>query len=321
MHTIVFDDRGRPWDARSQVLRAAVHCPTPDFDFISYVVDNLGFVVLSETRPGALRIRFRPVLVAQAALAAGLFALADRNPERVVLSRPADGCCDELFASVGSAINRIGQLTAAAAVDVTSQFLNEGRRIEDLAVNKHPLAALLSLWVEQNQIYDPADHAEMLNGALGGRFMTVTPAVGHLAMAEIGSGFLSYNEQWRRNSVGRPLEDQPDYAYGLWARDMFRNVLHEGRPRLDDIDAVIRRPHFGDKVRLRYRCLILPYRRVASASPLLLCASVINDAIDLRSGGANQSEADPGCRPKRTVDWMIASSGRRRRVRPRSGRR
>lgn len=258
----------------------------PDFDFLSYVIDNLGFVVLSKTQAGAMRVRLRPALAAPAALAAALFALADERPRRVAVSHSGNGGGDELFASAGQAIARIGQLTAA--LGRTDLFLSKERPVQKLAHEGHPLAALLKIWEERGRIYDPVSYADVLNRLLGGRFMAVMPVHDHLAIVEVGSGFISYHEEWRRGAIGRPLEDQPDYAYGLWARDLFRDVLRKGAARLDDVDAVIRRPHLDDRIRLRYRCLTLPYRYVGSAVPCILCASMIDETIDFR-GGVDQA--------------------------------
>lgn len=282
MHTSIFDDHGDCWDARSQTLRAQLSCPTPDFDFLSYVVDNLGFVVVSRPQAGAMRLRLRPEVAAPAALAAALFALADEDPRRVIVSRSADGGGDELFAGMGQAIARIGQLTAAPGR--THQFLNKERPVEELAGESHPLAALLAVWEARGRIYDSASYADVLNRLLGGRFMAVMPVHDHLTIVDVGSGFVSYHETWRRRAIGRPLEDQPDYAYGVWARDLFRDVLCRGAARLDDVDAVIRRPHLDDTIHLRYRCLTLPYRYAESAVPCVLCASVIDETVDLRGG-------------------------------------
>lgn len=257
-----------------------LRCPMPDFDLLDYVINNLGFVALSTVQSGALRIKFRPALAAPRGLAAALFSLADQKPNRVVVSHSSEGCSDELFASVGKAIDRVAELTASFS-SATHPFLTAERRIEELVGGRDPLSALFSIWAEKAQACELADQADLLNGLLGGRFMKISQGADHLTMDEIGPGFLSHNDKWRQNAVGRPVEDQPDYAYGLWARDLFKSVLKQDKPRFDDIDVIIRRPHLNDKVRLRYQCLILPFRRPASAETYLLCASVIDQAINL----------------------------------------
>ena len=51
MQTIILDDHGRTWDARSPALRSFLHCSLPDFDFLTYLVENLGFVAVTKIAP------------------------------------------------------------------------------------------------------------------------------------------------------------------------------------------------------------------------------------------------------------------------------
>ena len=104
-----------------------------------------------------------------------------------------------------------------------------------------------------------------------------------MTIGDVGSGFLSYDRDWREKARGLPVDSQPDYAYGLWTAKLFRSVLERGQPRLDEIDAVIQRPCRGDSVRVRYRCLLLPYASGPNGLPFVLSASIVDDGIDLRA--------------------------------------
>src|SRR5215510_5120213 len=109
---------------------------------------------------------------------------------------------------------------------------------------------------------------------------------GRLCIADVGAGFVAYDEVWRGGARGQPVENQPDYAFGMWVREVFEDVFQRWLPRLDAIDAIVRRPRIGDNVRVCYRRLILPCWRVKSGTPLLLSASVVDDSIDLRGASA-----------------------------------
>src|SRR5262245_60505616 len=113
MKTVVFDDAGHAWDIGSQALRRALHCPYPDFEFLAYLVNNLGFVALTTIREGSARLRFRPKVVSQVSLAAALFALVEQRPDRVIVSYPGNACRDELFVSLKRALARIEELLSA----------------------------------------------------------------------------------------------------------------------------------------------------------------------------------------------------------------
>lgn len=287
MPTIIFDDSGGAWDARSPDLRRRLHCLSPDFDFLKYLTENLGFVALTQTRRGAAVIRFRPAVVSPVGLAAALFALADMAPERVVVSHPGDGCVDELVRGLARTFARIEEVVGSAREAETPAFLKQERSLPSLDKMDGALSALFSLWAEAGQVYDPATCQDVLSGALRGRFMFVEASTGsQLTIADVGPGFVAYDEPWRRVARGLPVEHQPDYAYGSWVRGLFQQSLEQGRPHLDDIDAVIARPRRNDHVRVRYRRLILPCRRGPSGTPGLLSASLVDPAIDLRGVAA-----------------------------------
>src|SRR5437899_10213407 len=82
MQTIIMDDHGRAWDARSPALRSFLHCSLPDFDFLTYLIENLGFVAVTKIAPNAARIRFRSETVSQTSIAAVLYYLADTYGNR-----------------------------------------------------------------------------------------------------------------------------------------------------------------------------------------------------------------------------------------------
>ena len=75
MQTIILDDHGRAWDARSPALRSFLHCSLPDFDFLTYLVENLGFVAVTKIAPNAARIRFRRETASETSIAAALYCL------------------------------------------------------------------------------------------------------------------------------------------------------------------------------------------------------------------------------------------------------
>ena len=278
MKTVVFDDAGRAWDIGSQALRTMLHCPYPDFELVAYLVNNVGFVAVTTIRQGSARFRFRPKVVSQVSLAAALFALVEQRPDRIIISYPGN---DELFVSLKRALARIEELLSTDQSSRPPAFINVERAVQSLIGANNTLSSLLLHWI--NDRHDPLTGAELLRDCLHGRYMVVEAADNQLTIGDVGSGFLSYDRDWREKARGLPVDSQPDYAYGLWTAKLFRSVLERGQPRLDEIDAVIQRPCRGDSVRVRYRCLLLPYASGPTGLPFVLSASIVDDDIDLRA--------------------------------------
>jgi hypothetical protein len=280
MQTIILDDHGHGWDAQSPTLRRFLHCPLPDFDFLTYVIENLGFVAVTQVSPNAARIRFRPETASQVGIAAALYRVADMGLERVIISHPHN-FVERLFSNFTEAAAYITEQLATHNQHPFSAFKSREQPIELLAGTNGPLSSLLQKWMHSNQIYDSATLASTVEETLNARFMVVEPVNGRLTIVDVGSGFEAFGKSWQENARGLPIEEQQDYDYGRWAQGMYRSVLDSGRPRLDQVDATIRRPHRNDRVRVRYRRLILPFTCERRSGTCLLGASVVDRTIDL----------------------------------------
>src|SRR4029453_14513357 len=108
MQTIILDDHGRAWDARSPALRSLLHCSLPDFDFLTYLVENLGFVAVTKIAPNAARIRFRPETASQTSIAAALSCLVDMGIGRIVIP-PPDQFAEKLVPSLAQTVAYIAE--------------------------------------------------------------------------------------------------------------------------------------------------------------------------------------------------------------------
>ena len=278
MQTIILDDHGHGWDAQSPTLRRFLHCPLPDFDFLAYVIENLGFVAVTKVSPNAARIRFRPETASQVGIAAALYRIADMGLERVIISHP-HSFVDRLFPNLAEAVSYISVLLASRDQQSSAAFRSRERPIELLATTNGPLSSLFQAWMYSKQVYNSATLATTLT--LPARFLVVEPVNGRLIIMDIGSGFESLGETWQENARGLPIEEQPDYEYGCWVQGMFRSVQETRRPRLDEVDATIRRPHRNDHLRVRYRRLILPFTLKRRGGTCFLGASVVDQTIDL----------------------------------------
>lgn len=292
MQTIILDDHGRSWDARSPTLRSFLHCPLPDFDFLTYVIGNLGFVAVTQIAPNAARIRFRPETASETSIAAALYHVADMALERIIVSQP-DKFVDRLFSSFAQTVAYITEQVAASHRQPPSAFMSRERPIDVLANTDGALSSLLAQWHRLEHVYDSATLAAALREMLRARYLLVEPVDGRLTIVDIGSGFESYGKTWRENARGLPIEEQPDYDYGRWARGMYCSVQETRRPRLDEVDATIRRPHRNDHLRVRYRRLILPFTWDGRGRTCLLGVSVVDRSIDLGVPHSAGADAPP----------------------------
>jgi hypothetical protein len=275
MQTIILDDHGRAWDARSPALRSFLHCSLPDFDFLTYLVENLGFVAVTKIAANAARIRFRPETASQTSIAAALYCLADMGIERAVICHP-DQFVEKLFPSLAQTIAYIAEQVAANHQPLSSAFTSTELPVEILANTNEALSSLFAQWIDSQQVYDSAKLADVLPDSLRGRFMLVEPVDGRLTITDVGPGFEIFGETWRKNARGLPMEEQPDYNYGQWVQGIYRRVQETLVPRLDEVNATIRRPDRDDSIHCHYQRLILPFTCKGNGRTCLLGASFVD---------------------------------------------
>ena len=280
MQTYLFDDKGELWDGRSRELAEALDASLPSEELRKYVVRNLGFIAVMENS-GSLRLQLRPAVVSQRALSGLLYWMHDRAVERVLISCLDGEWSHELVASREEAVRRLLARAKLDPVDREGDFLNKPRPLHDLPPAS-PLRAMLDAWSACSGKYDRERLHRLLNEALHGRYMLVEPMAQSpgLLVKEIGTGFNNHAVRWLSQIRGLRVEDQPDYAYGQWIAGLYREVLQSRAPSLHDVDAVIRWPH-QPRVSYRYQRLMVPFE-AESRSTLVLGATVLDDAIDLR---------------------------------------
>jgi hypothetical protein len=281
MQTTVLDDHGRSWDARSPTLRRFLRCPLPDFDFLTYLIDNLGFVAVTKTSPRAVRIQMRPETASPTSLAAALYCIADMELNCIVISHSGEARVHRLFHNVAQAVEYMAEQIAAGHQHAPLTLVSRERPIDLLVNAEGPLSSLLSYWIDCDHVYDSAALAGTLAGALHQRFMIVESTDDRLTIVEVGAGLEMFGPVWREKAHGLRLEDLPDYDYGCWVQGMYRHVCKTNTPRLDDVNVTIRRPDRNDRVRLRYRRLILPFQCGKRGATRLVGSSVVDHTLDL----------------------------------------
>ena len=280
IQAFVFDDQGEMWDAKSRRLAEVLQASLTGEELLTYVIRNLGFVAVSESG-GSVRLRLRPKVVSQAALGALLYWLHDQHIDRMLLSFLDNEWTHELVGSRQEAARRLLARVHFKPEDRDGDFLNKQLPLQELP-GASPLRALLDVWSDHSGRFDGERIYPLLDKALNGRFVLFeanasSPTV---YVKDVGQGLGRSGGYWLTRSKGLRVEDQPDYAYGKWVAEAYRDVLASREPLLDDVDAVITWPQ-QPRVSYRYRRLIVPFEG-ASASTLLLSATVIDPDISLR---------------------------------------
>ena len=202
--------------------------------------------------------------------------------------RHPDQFVEKLFPSLAQTIAYIAEQVAANHQQPSRAFTGRELPLEILASTDKALSSLFAQWIDSKQVYDSAKLADVLPDSLRGRFMLVEPVDGRLTITDVGPGFEIFGETWRKNARGMPMEEQPDYNYGQWVQGLYRRVQETLVPRLDEVNATIRRPDRNDSIHSHYQRLILPFTCKGNRGTCLLGASVVDfwkqqSALDRRA--------------------------------------
>jgi hypothetical protein len=286
MRSVIFDDQGEVWDAKSRRLARDLHASIQGDELTDYVVRNLGFVAAKEMG-GSLRISLRPAVVSPIAFTALLYWLHDRTADRVLVSFCDREWTHEMMRSRDEAVRKLMGRVDFDQGAREGDFLQEDLPLDSLP-DTSPLRDVLNMWHASGGKFDRERLAPILERALNGRFVLAEAASDRpsLLIKDIGSGLRRPAHHWLSRSIGLRIEDQPDYAYGKWVAHAYRAVLNRGEPDLGDVDAVIRFPQ-ETRQSFRYRRLLLPFTD-DGGSGIVLCASLVDPDINLRVKARNE---------------------------------
>jgi hypothetical protein len=280
MRSVVFDDRGELWDARSRGLAGDLNASISGEELVEYTIRNLGFVAVKEMG-GSLRISLRPAVVSPIAFSALLYWLHDRVVERVLISFLDHEWSHEMLRSRQDAVRKLMSRIDLGQGTRNGDFLQRDLPLESLQ-QASPLKGVLDMWAASGGQFDRERLTPLLESALNGRFVLVeaSPEKPSFVIKDVGGGLTKPAKYWLGRSIGNRVEDQPDYDYGKWIAGFYRQVVTAGAPSLSDVDAVINWPQHS-RQSFRYRRLVVPFNGTGS-STLLLGASLADPGINLR---------------------------------------
>ncbi|KAB2847957.1 MAG: hypothetical protein F9K44_12105 [Hyphomicrobiaceae bacterium] len=277
MESLLIDDEGRlrkypAPSARLRLLDAGGRAPAHP------ILETRGWILV-ENSAIALKIDINPALVSEKALCGLIYWLADQEGERVIIGVCDDGWSHEVLPSRRLAQRRIVELVSACRRNRDGRFLASSAELA--AARAAPFRALIA---ECGPTADRGRIADILRNGLADRYTAVRldPGSGELIVEGMGEGYRGYAAGQRASILNGRVEDQPDYDYGRWVGDGFRQVLKQGTPLLEDVDAIINWPGAEPRRHL-YTRLVLPIAR-KKGETWLLSASLERSDIDLRSG-------------------------------------
>lgn len=280
MHLLLIDDLGELWRGDSRRLRAAFDSPYSGGEFVEYAVKNLGFVAIN-TYGTSCQMRLRPGFVAERALQ-GLRKWLERSKfERFVITRFEGGWRDELV-KAGNLMWRLDEIHVRGQPSRPDDFLSTPLAAGPLDAAT-PLTEIIGSWGHLVNQYETETILRLLRTVFRDQFAVFRqqPDQGKLVFKELGDRMYSRYETWRECAIGAPIEEQPDRAFGKWVAETYQEVLAQGTPRHDQVDAILHCPYQGGRYRRRYRRLIFPLQQ-GSAGQLLVSGSFNDPSVDLR---------------------------------------
>ena len=102
-----------------------------------------------------------------------------------------------------------------------------------------------------------ANPAQMLPAPLSDRYLLLMEDDNReLRVCDFGSALMSRSPQWQRRARGRRIDDLPDWNYGQWVADAYREAGRSGQPLLEEVAAVIDWPELGTLSHAYWRLIV-----------------------------------------------------------------
>jgi hypothetical protein len=269
MPSLVFDDHGTVWDTRSLALRLRASIDARDLR--EFAVLNLGYVSLTQVGQSAL-IHLRPALAKPAALGALYLWLHQRGAERLLVNWYNGRWHSEIIGWNRGGWSRVTSLLEQP--EARQQRFSRGEIAPNLLGLQNPLRHLLDDASRLAKVLE--DPKQKLPWPLNERFILLTEDLGgELRVCDFGRSMMVRSKQWQSKAKGLRVDDLPDWSYGRWVGEAYRQALRSGQPLLESVAATIEWPEHGTLSHSYWR-LILP--DVARGRPARLLGVTLDNA-------------------------------------------
>lgn len=276
MSVLLIDDRGELLEPHSLVLRSRLRASVEAGELREFAILNLGFIGLA-TSKSSVRVQLRPLLARRAALGTLYLWLHRHAPERVVVTW-YNGCWqDEIIGWHHDGWRHITRLLERPEHPVKE--FSRGSIAPDQLASENPLRLVLEDKSRLPSIV--ANPAQMLPAPLCDRYVLLAEDDNReLRVCDFGSLMMVRSPQWQRRARGRRVDDMPDWNYGRWVADAYRQVQRSGEPLLEEVAAVIDWPGFGTLSHTYWRLIVPGVGR--GARTRLLGVTLDNGGVGVR---------------------------------------
>jgi hypothetical protein len=283
MNILLIDDSGGIWDGGSKRVREAFNSPHSGGEFTDYVVKNLGFSAVN-IYCGSVQVRLNPTAVTGACLASLVEWISRHRGSRVAVTWWERGDWRHELLGQGDFVYRIDRLIRANRAQLHTHAFVVRSASSAALPDAGTLSALLQHLPDTLEAGQQSALLNLIKRAIGNRYVLVEgePTSQKLVFAEFGADIYVQQLPWNDRRLGQPIDQQPDRQYGRWIHQSYEDAIKTGRPRFEDVDAIVDWSNEGRK-RLRYRRILVPFRTSAGRSRVL-AGSIKDDRIDLRVG-------------------------------------
>jgi hypothetical protein len=251
MWATLIDERGKHWEPHSRVLRSRLRASIEDEDLAQFAILNLGFIGIA-AHSNSVRIRLRPTVAAPAALGALYLWLHKRPPQRMVVSWYDGRWQDEI---VGWGDDGWRRLTALLEATKLPTHTYSRKRVPTHRLGSaNPLRHLLE---DPSRLVVSVASPQLLPAPLRRRYVLLAEDGNReLRVCDFGDTMMSRSRWWRRKARGHRIDDMPDWSYGRWVGDAYRESRQTGQPLLEEVKAVIDWPEAGTFAHSYWRLIV-----------------------------------------------------------------
>ena len=277
--TLLIDESGKVYDSNGWAIRSKLGVAASGSALVDYAVRNCGYIEL-KFGGSKCSLKLAPGRANYVSFSAASTLIDKHKPERMSLAWYDGEWHYEIVTNPQAAFERIvGEMWANRAT-AGGRFRSHLWSPLDLP-GSNPLKTVFGLWQASGGSIDFATVPDLLNSQLRGKYAFIVrpPGSAKLSYTSVRTGIEAYRDQsWHTKQ--QTVADQPDYYYGRFLLETYREAMLAREPTLLDVDGHIEDPQADKPFNAKYTRLALPLV-TSEGYDALFCASVPNRSIDL----------------------------------------